>query len=63
MLESAQVFDEFIGSALPAGKKALAITYRLRAPDRTLKAEEIAPIRQMMIDAASELGATLRGAE
>jgi phenylalanyl-tRNA synthetase beta chain len=63
ILESARVFDEFTGASLPAGKKALAISYRLRAADRTLKAEDIAPIRQKMIDAATDVGATLRGAE
>jgi phenylalanyl-tRNA synthetase beta subunit len=43
------------------GKRALAIRYRLRAPDRTLKQQEIGTIRQSMIEAASEVGATLRG--
>jgi phenylalanyl-tRNA synthetase beta subunit len=43
--------------------KALAIRYRLRAPDRTLDATEIGTIREQMIGAATELGARLRGAE
>jgi phenylalanyl-tRNA synthetase beta chain len=63
LIESARVFDEFRGEALGASQKALAVTYRLRAPDRTLEQKEIASIRQSMIDAAESLGARLRGAE
>jgi phenylalanyl-tRNA synthetase beta chain len=61
LIESARVFDEFSSEGL-ADKKAVAIRYRLRASDRTLTNEEVAPIRQAMIDAAAELGAELRGA-
>jgi phenylalanyl-tRNA synthetase beta subunit len=42
--------------------KALAIRYRLRAPDRTLEQREIGAIRDRMIEAAASLGARLRGA-
>lgn len=59
LLESARVFDEFLGRA---GERAIAIRYRLRADDRTLNAEEIGEIRQAMIDAGSATGAELRGA-
>ncbi|MGB7859540.1 MAG: phenylalanine--tRNA ligase subunit beta [Acidimicrobiia bacterium] len=60
LVEDLSVFDEFKG--LDEGKKAVAIHYRLRAPDRTLTNEEVAPVRQKMISAAESLGATLRGA-
>ena len=60
LMESARVFDEYTG--LGGGRKSLAIRYVLRAPDRTLTNEEVAPIRQAMIDAAAALGAELRGA-
>ncbi|HEX6219813.1 MAG TPA: phenylalanine--tRNA ligase subunit beta, partial [Acidimicrobiia bacterium] len=63
LVESARVFDEFQDVSLGAGRKALAIAYRLRAPDRTLEQKEIGAIRQKMIDAAEEIGARLRGAE
>jgi phenylalanyl-tRNA synthetase beta chain len=63
LIESARVFDEFKGESLGENRKALAITYRLRAPDRTLEQKEIASIRQSMIDAAASIGARLRGAE
>lgn len=60
LVESARVFDEFKG--VGKGHKALAIRYRLRAPDRTLSNEEVAPIREAMIAAAAAIGAELRGA-
>lgn len=63
LIETARVFDEFKGETLGENQKALAITYRLRAPDRTLEQKEIAAVRQSMIDAAETLGARLRGAE
>jgi phenylalanyl-tRNA synthetase beta chain len=63
LVESARVFDEFRDESLGSGTKALAVRYRLRAPDRTLEAKDIAAFRQSMIDAAVLLGAKLRGAE
>lgn len=63
LVESARVFDEFRGGSIGGDRKALAITYRLRAPDRTLEQKEIGSIRQSMIQAAAAIGATLRGAE
>jgi phenylalanyl-tRNA synthetase beta chain len=61
LVESAEVFDEFHGESVGAGNKALAINYRLRAPDRTLDSGEITEIRQAMIEAAASVGAALRG--
>jgi phenylalanyl-tRNA synthetase beta chain len=62
LVEWARVFDEYQGPGLEEGERALAIRYRLRAPDRTLTNEEVAPVRQAMIDAAAALGCGLRGA-
>jgi phenylalanyl-tRNA synthetase beta chain len=62
MVESARVFDEFRGGDLGDGERAIAISYRLRALDRTLTNEEVAPIRSAMIAAGEGLGARLRGA-
>jgi phenylalanyl-tRNA synthetase beta chain len=59
LLESARVFDEYTG--LGDGRKSLAVRYVLRAPDRTLTNEEVAPVRTAMIEAAARLGAELRG--
>lgn len=61
LVESAAVFDEFSGEGISAGKRSVAIRYVLRASDRTLTNEEVAPIRRAMSAAASELGAELRG--
>ncbi len=62
LVESAHAFDEFKGSGIEGGSRALAIRYRLRAGDRTLTNEEVAPVRTSMIAAAEDLGAKLRGA-
>ncbi len=62
MVESARVFDEFRGPGIPDGSRALAIRYRLRAPDRTLTNEEVSPVREAMIERAAAVGAQLRGA-
>jgi phenylalanyl-tRNA synthetase beta chain len=62
LVESAHVFDEFRGPGIGEGERAVAIRYRLRAPDRTLTNEEVSPVREAMIDAAAALGAQLRGA-
>jgi phenylalanyl-tRNA synthetase beta chain len=62
LVEWARVFDEYRGPGLEGGERALAIRYRLRAPDRTLTNEEVAPVRQAMIDAAADVGCELRGA-
>ena len=59
LVEDARVFDDYRDDE--AGLRAVAVRYRLRAPDRTLNAEEIAAERQRMIDEAGELGARLRG--
>lgn len=63
LVEQTRVFDEFRDEAVGADQKALAIRYRLRAPDRTLEQKEIGTIREQMIKAAEQVGARLRGAE
>jgi phenylalanyl-tRNA synthetase beta chain len=62
MVENVRVFDEFRGGGMGEGERAIAIAYRLRAPDRTLTNEEVAPVRAAMIAAGEGLGARLRGA-
>ncbi len=58
LLESARIFDDYRSDD---GDRAVAIRYRLRAPDRTLDADEIASVREKMIESAASLGAKLRG--
>jgi phenylalanyl-tRNA synthetase beta chain len=62
LVEVSYVFDEFKGSGVGEGERAVAIRYRLRAPDRTLSNEAASPVREAMIEAARKLGAKLRGA-
>jgi phenylalanyl-tRNA synthetase beta chain len=62
LIEDARVFDEFHGSGVGEGNRALAIRYRLRSRDHTLTNEEVAPIREAMIQAVEGLGARIRGA-
>jgi phenylalanyl-tRNA synthetase beta chain len=59
IVTAARVFDEYTSAG--EGRKSLAIRYELRAPDRTLTNEEVAPIRRAMAEAAREIGAELRG--
>ena len=62
LLEEAVLFDEFTGGTLAAGMRALGFRFTLRAPDRTLTNEEVAPVREAIIEAAAAVGAALRGA-
>ncbi len=61
LAEEVRLFDEYRSGALGEELKSLAFALRLRAPDRTLAAEEIAAVRADVIAAAEEeLGARLR---
>lgn len=59
VVETATIFDDYRNEE--TGLRAVAIRYRLRAPDRTLDADEIAAEREKMIDKAAGLNAKLRG--
>jgi len=60
LLESGVVFDEYRSEKLGPDCRSLALRYVLRSSDRTLTAEEIAPVRDAMIAAGTDLGAELR---
>jgi phenylalanyl-tRNA synthetase beta chain len=61
-LEDLRVFDVFRGTSLGEGKKSVAISFRLRASDRTLTDTEVAPIRQEIATAVVDaVGGELRG--
>lgn len=62
LLEQVRLFDVYRGQQIPDGKKSLAFSLRLRAPDRTLSEADIEDVRQRVLDAAREVGAALRGA-
>ena len=62
LLESVRLFDVYTGEQVGEGRRSLAYSLRFRAPDRTLKAEEIATARDAAVAAAGErTGAVLRG--
>lgn len=60
LVESARVFDEFLG--VDQGRKAIAVRYRIRSAERTLTGDDLAAVRMAMIEAAASLGAEVRGA-
>jgi phenylalanyl-tRNA synthetase beta chain len=59
LVAAARVFDEYSGRS--DGRKSIAIRYEVRAADRTLTNEEVAPIQRAMVQAAAGVGAELRG--
>jgi phenylalanyl-tRNA synthetase beta chain len=61
LLESVRLFDVYTGSQVPEGRKSLAYSLTLRAPDRTLSGEEAAAVRAQIVAAARAGGAELRG--
>lgn len=61
LLEDVSLFDVFTGPQLGDGKKSLAYALRLRAPDRTLSADEVRAVREGVVAAAAAgAGAVLR---
>ena len=62
LVESVRLFDVYTGPQVPEGAKSLAFSLRLRAPDRTLSAEEITAVRDGVLAlVADRHGGTLRG--
>ncbi len=62
LLEQVWLFDVYTGPQVGEGRKSLAYTVTLRAPDRTLTVEELARTRQSIVAAAAaRTGAVLRG--
>ena len=62
LLWSVRLFDVYRGTGVADGRRSLAYTLRLQAPDRTLTDADVAQVRTAIIDAVqSQLGATLRG--
>jgi phenylalanyl-tRNA synthetase beta chain len=62
LLEQVWLFDVYTGPQVEEGRKSLAYTVTLRAPDRTLTVDELAQVRAAMVARAAErVGAVLRG--
>jgi phenylalanyl-tRNA synthetase beta chain len=63
LLEDVRLFDVYTGEPVADGHKSLAFSLRLRAPDRTLTAEEAGTVRDVAVAvAARRTGAVLRSA-
>jgi phenylalanyl-tRNA synthetase beta chain len=61
LVESVDLFDVYVGPQVPTGHKSLAYRLGLRAPDRTLTAEEAAAAREAAVaEATRRTGAQLR---
>jgi len=61
LAEEVREFDVFTGPQVGEGRKSVAVALRLRAPNRTLAASEVAEVRARVVRAAAErLGAQLR---
>ncbi len=61
LLEALRMFDLYTGEQAGSGRKSVAFTMRLRAPDRTLTAEEVAEVRAAAVaEAARRHQAVLR---
>jgi phenylalanyl-tRNA synthetase beta chain len=61
LLESVRLFDTYEGAQVGEGRRSLAFALRMRAPDRTLSAAEVAEVRAAALAVAeAECGAALR---
>ncbi len=61
ILEDVRLFDVYEGAQVGEGRRSLAFSLRLRAPDRTLTAEEAAGVRESVVaEAGRRFGAVLR---
>ncbi len=61
-LASLRLFDVYRGPGIAPGRRSLAYTLRLDAPDHTLTDDEVADVRRRCIDAVEQaFPATLRG--
>jgi phenylalanyl-tRNA synthetase beta chain len=60
-LRTVEVFDEYRGAQIGEGKRSLAFRVAFGSPERTLTDEDVAPVRQRIVDALAErFGAVLR---
>ncbi len=61
LAEQVRLFDVYTGDQVGPGKTSVAVALRLRAPDRTLTAEETAAVRDaVVVAAARRVGGHLR---
>ena len=60
LCENVELFDVYIGSQIPAGKKSIAYNVSLRSSEGTLTDEQIDRTMSKIIKKLEEIGATLR---
>ena len=61
LLKDIEIFDIYRGGHVPAGKKSIALSIVLRAPDRTLTDDEVVKVSEALIaDLRTALGAEIR---
>jgi phenylalanyl-tRNA synthetase beta chain len=61
LIQDAAVFDQYLGSPIPEGKKSLAYRISYRADDRTLTDTEVNTLHQNLVDQVAKLfGAQIR---
>ena len=60
LLEAVRLFDVYQGAQVPAGKKSVAYSLVLRAPDRTLTVEECDKVMAAILDQLAAIGAEIR---
>jgi phenylalanyl-tRNA synthetase beta chain len=61
LIQSVSLFDAFEGGSLGEGKKSIAFSVTLQAPDRTLTEEDIAAAQQKIVAAVTKAtGGVLR---
>ena len=62
ILEAVKLFDVYKGKGIPEGKKSVAYSLSMRAPDRTLTDEECdEAMKQALAALEKDFGAVLRG--
>jgi phenylalanyl-tRNA synthetase beta chain len=60
-LLQAHVFDVYEGEQVGEGRRSLALSLTFAALDRTLTDEDVAPLREQIVQALAEIGGELRG--
>jgi phenylalanyl-tRNA synthetase beta chain len=61
LIQHVEVFDQYLGSPIPKGKKSLAYQISYRADDRTLMDSEVSAVHQHLVDQIAEFfGGQLR---
>jgi phenylalanyl-tRNA synthetase beta chain len=61
LLRDVGVFDVYTGPQVGEGRRSLALSLSFRAADKTLTDEDVAPVRERVVDALTRLGGELRG--